>query len=426
MTPTPHPPSYYAATANPPDACPALDGEYRCDVCVIGGGYTGVSTALHLAERGYDVVLLEAQRLGWGASGRNGGQVGSGQRRDQDELEKMVGRDAAHKLWGFAEDAKALVRDLIERHAIDCDYKPGILHADHKPRYVAHSHAYAQKLQDDYGYAHASAVSADEIGEMLATRGYHGGWLDMGGAHLHPLNYLLGLARAAKAAGVRVFEGTQATRIATGSESVVTTANGVVRAGHIVLAGNGYLDGIDSTIEARVMPINNFILATEPLGDEAAHALIRNDVAVADSRFVINYYRLSADKRLLFGGGENYSSRFPSDLKAFVRRHMLKIYPQLADTKIDYAWGGTLAVTFNRMPYFARPSPGVITAAGYSGHGVALATLGGQILAEAIDGTLSRFDVFDRVPTQVFPGGRLMRWPTLVAAMSYYALRDRL
>ena len=194
----------------------------------------------------------------------------------------------------------------------------------------------------------------------------------------------------------------------------------------MVLAGNGYLDGIDSTVEARVMPINNFILATEPLGDEAAHALIRDDVAVADSRFVINYYRLSADKRLLFGGGENYSSRFPNDLKSFVRRHMLKIYPQLADTKIDYAWGGTLAVTFNRMPYFARPAPGVITAAGYSGHGVALATLGGQILAEAIDGTLARFDIFDRVPTQVFPGGRLMRWPTLVAAMSYYALRDRL
>ena len=426
MTPAPHPLSYYAATADLPDPCPPLNGEHRCDVCVVGGGYTGVSAALHLAERGYDVALLEAQRLGWGASGRNGGQAGSGQRRDQDDLEKMVGRDDAHRLWHLAEDAKALVRDLIDRHGIACDYKPGILHADHKQRYVEHSHAYAAKLRDDYGYAHARAVSGDEIREMLDTRDYHGGWLDMGGAHLHPLNYLLGLVRAAKAAGVTVFEGTRATAVKKGPAPEVTTAGGTVRADHVVLAGNGYLDGIDSTVEARVMPINNFILATEPLGDGAARALIRDDVAVADSRFVINYYRLSADKRLLFGGGENYSSRFPKDLKSFVRRHMLKIYPQLADTRIDYAWGGTLAVTFNRMPYFARPAPGVITAAGYSGHGVALATLGGQILAEAIDGTLARFDIFDRVPTQVFPGGRLMRWPTLVAAMSYYALRDRL
>lgn len=426
MTAAPYPSSYYAATADFLDEQPELMGDERADVCVIGGGYTGVSAALHLAERGYDVVLLEAERLGWGASGRNGGQVGSGQRRDQDDLESMVGREHARSLWQMGEDAKALVRDLIDRHRIQCDLKPGVLHADHKVRYVPHSHAYAAKLRDEYGYTQARAVSEEEIHEMVGSNDYHGGWLDEGAAHLHPLNYLLGLARAAVAAGVRMFEGTRVIAIETDGARLVKTPNGSVRADHVVLACNGYLDGLDRTVDTRVMPINNFILATEPLTDSLAQRLIRDDVAVADSRFVINYFRLSADKRMLFGGGENYSPNFPRDLKMFVRRFMLKIYPYLSEIRIDYAWGGTLAVTVNRMPYFARPGPGLITAAGYSGHGVALATLGGQILAEAIDGTMTRFDTFENVPTPIFPGGRLLRWPTLVAAMSYYALRDRL
>jgi gamma-glutamylputrescine oxidase len=426
MTAAPYPDSYYAATADFLAECPPLDGSERCDVCVIGGGYTGASTALHLAERGHDVILLEAERLGWGASGRNGGQVNSGQRRDQDTLETMVGKDDAHRLWQLGEEAKALVRSLIARHAIACDLKAGVLCPDHKQRYVAQSHAYAAKLRDEYGYPHARAVGREEMREMLGTDSYHGGWLDGDAAHLHPLNYLLGLARVARAAGVRMFEGTAVRRIGRSAPIAVETAGGTVTADHVVLACNGYLDGIEPRVEARIMPINNFILATEPLGEEGARALIRDDVAVADSRFVINYFRLSADRRLLFGGGENYSRAFPRNLKSFVRKPMLEIFPQLAGTRIDYAWGGTLALTVNRLPYFARLAPGIFTASGYSGQGVALGTLAGQIMAEAIDGTMGRFDVFARIPTMTFPGGKLLRWPTMVAAMTWYALRDRI
>lgn len=426
MTAAPYPDSYYAATANLLAEFPALDGPERCDVCVIGGGYTGVSAALHLAERGHAVILLEAERLGWGASGRNGGQVNSGQRRDQNLLERLVGKDDARRLWQMGEEAKALVRGLIERHAIACDLKAGVLYPDHRARYVAGSHAYAAKLRADYGYDHARAVTRDEVREMLGTDAYHGGWFDAEAAHLHPLDFLLGLARAARAAGVRIYESTPVRRLGTVAPIAVETAGATVTADHVVLAGNGYLDGIDPRVEARIMPINNYILATEPLGEERARALIRDDVAVADSRFVINYFRLSADRRLLFGGGETYSRRFPGDLKGFVRRRMLEIYPQLAPARIDYAWGGTLAVTVNRLPYFAHLEPGIFSASGYSGQGVALATLAGQIMAEAIDGASSRFDLFARVPSPNFPGGKLLRWPTMVAAMTWFALRDRL
>lgn len=426
MTAAPYPDSYYAATADFLTEFPALDGFQRCDVCVIGGGYTGVSTALHLAERGHDVILLEAERLGWGASGRNGGQVNSGQRRYQDELESMVGKDDAHRLWHLGEEAKALVRSLIARHGIACDLKAGVLNPDHKQRYVAESAAYAAKLRDDYGYAHARAVGREEMREMLGTDTYYGGWLDSGAAHLHPLNYLLGLARAAQAAGVRIYEGTKVRRLGRSAPIAVECGSGTVTADHVVLACNGYLDGVEPRVEVKIMPINNFILATEPLGEVGARALIRDDVAVADSRFVINYFRLSADKRLLFGGGENYSRSFPADIKSFVRKPMLEIYPQLAETRIDYAWGGTLAITVNRLPYFAHLKPGIFTASGYSGQGVALGTLAGQIMAEAIDGTMGRFDVFARVPTMTFPGGKLLRWPSMVAAMTWYALRDRI
>jgi gamma-glutamylputrescine oxidase len=426
MTAAPYPDSYYAATADFPAECPALDGFERCDVCVIGGGYTGISTALHLAERGHDVILLEAERLGWGASGRNGGQVNSGQRRDQDALEALVGKDDAHRLWQLGEEAKSLVRSLIARHGIACDLKAGVLYPDHKQRYVTPSHAYAAKLRDEYVYPHAHAVSREEMREMLGTNNYHGGWLDSDAAHLHPLNYLLGLARAARAAGVRMFEGTAVRQLRRSAPIAVETAGGTVSADHVVLACNGYLEGIEPQVEARIMPINNFILATEPLGEERARALIRDDVAVADSRFVINYFRLSADRRLLFGGGETYSHVFPKDLKSFVRRPMLEIFPQLERTRIDYAWGGTLAVTVNRLPYFAHLEPGIFTASGYSGQGVALGTLAGQIMAEAIDGTMGRFDVFARIPTMTFPGGKLLRWPTMVAAMMWYAFRDRI
>ncbi|WP_057463793.1 FAD-binding oxidoreductase [Pseudovibrio sp. POLY-S9] len=421
-----YPASYYTATANKHLSFPALEGEHTCDVCVIGAGYAGLSSALHLAERGYKVHLLDAHRVGWGASGRNGGQLGSGQRKDQDELESLVGQERAKELWNLAETAKSLTKDLIAKHQIQCDLKPGILHADHKQTYVKHSKAYAEKLADTYGYDEIRFVDSAEIQEMLDTTAYHGGTLDVGAAHLHPFNFALGLAEACQNAGVQIFENSEVLEIEKGEPARLTLANGHVTARYVVFACNGYIDSLEKRVAARVMPINNYIIATKPLGEDLARSLIANDVAVADSRFVINYYRLSADNRLLFGGGESYSFQFPRDIKAFVRKPMLQVYPQLKNVPIEFGWGGTLGITLNRMPYFAKLAPNMLNASGFSGHGVAMATLAGQLMAEAIDGQASRFDILEKVPTHAFPGGRHLRWPLMVLGMLYYSLRDRL
>ena len=405
------------------DAYPALEGEVRADVCVVGGGYTGLSAALHLAEAGLDTVLIDAQRVGWGASGRNGGQVGSGQRQDQDWLEKIVGRDRARAFWDMAEEAKALVKDRIARHGIDCDLKPGVLHADHKAAHVAEHAAYVEKLRRDYGYEAITSLDRAGIEAALGTRAYHGGSLDMGAAHLHPLNFALGLASAARDAGARIFERSRAVSAGGG---VVTTAAGAVRARHVILACNGYLGGLAPEVAARVMPINNFIVATEPLGEARARELIRDDVAVADTRFVVNYWRMSADHRLIFGGGETYGYRFPADVAGLVRPRMEGIYPQLRGVRIDHAWGGTLAITVNRMPAFQRLDATTFSAAGYSGHGVAVSTLAGRLMAEAVRGDAARFDVFADLPPPRFPGGAALRAPLLALAMTWYGLRDRL
>jgi gamma-glutamylputrescine oxidase len=419
-----YPASWYAATAAPLRRFPPLAGEVEADVCVVGGGYTGLSAALHLAEAGYDVVLLEAQRVGFGASGRNGGQVGSGQRRDQDWLERRLGAARARMLWDMAEEAKALVRALVARHGIACELRPGIIHAAHRPAHAAEYRAEAEKLARDYGYDLVEPLDRAGLAALLDSPAYFGGALDRGGAHLHPLNYALGLARAAAAAGARICEGSRAEAIGEGPE--VRTAAGRVRARFLLVACNGYLGGLLPAVAARVMPINNFIVATAPLGEARARGLIRNDAAVADSRFVVNYFRLSADRRLLFGGGESYGWRFPADIAEVVRPRMLGVFPQLADVAIEYAWGGTLAITVNRLPAFQRLGPGVFSVGGYSGHGVALATLAGKLMAEAVQGTAGRFDVFARLPQRDFPGGAALRWPLLVLAMSWYALRDRL
>lgn len=426
MSPEAHPASYYAATATRQSDYPKVREDLACDVCVVGGGYSGLSSALHLAERGYDVVLLEANRIGWGASGRNGGQVGSGQRQEQDVVEAMVGKEDARRLWDLAEESKAVVKSRIAQHSIDCDLKPGILHAAYKKGDAAEFPAYVEKLERDYGYPHLRTFSKKEMGEMLGTGIYHGGVLDSNSAHLHPLNYALGLAGAAAEAGARLFEGARVTGYRDGADCSLDCNGHKVTAKHVVLACNGYLEHLEPRLAGKIMPINNFILATEPLGPELAREIIRDDVAVADTKFVIDYYRLSADQRLLFGGGENYSRSFPKDIAGFVRKCMLRVYPQLERTRIDYAWGGTLAITLNRMPDFGRLSPNVYYVQGFSGHGVAMASLAGKLIAEAVAGTAERFDVFARIPTRRFPGGTLLRWPGLVLGMLYYALRDKL
>jgi gamma-glutamylputrescine oxidase len=364
-----YPPGWYAATVAPLPRHAPLRGAARADVCVVGAGYTGLSAALHLAEAGLSVVLLEAQRVGFGASGRNGGQLGSGQRVDQVALERMVGADDAAHLWRLGEEAKTLVKGLVARHGIGCHLKPGVAHACFTPRGMDAEHACADHLATRYGYEQIETLDRAAMHALCPSPAYHGGTLDMGAAHLHPLAYALGLARAAEAAGVRIFEGSEVRDIGRGPRLRVATGAGHVEADHLILACNGYLGGLEGRVAARVMPINNFIVATRPLGEDAARVLTR-DVAVADTKFVVNYFRLSHDRRLLFGGGESYGYRFPRDIRATVRRPMLEIFPHLADVPLDYAWGGTLAITMKRMPYLARLGPGILSASGYSGHGV--------------------------------------------------------
>lgn len=421
-----YPQSFYASVAKPLAEFPQATGAIRCDVCIIGGGFTGLSSALHLANKGFDVVLLEAHRLGFGASGRNGGQVGSGQRLDQDDLEAMVGIEQARALWEIACQSLDLVQALIRQHDIDCNYVPGIIHADHRRRFVKHSHAYADKLNVEYGYDQIRAVDEQEMRQLVGSDAYFGGTLDLGSGHLNPLNFALGLARAARNAGVRIYERSRVTGIKQSDPAIITTSNASVTARYVILGCNGYLGNLHRQVAARVMPINNFIVATKPLSRELARSLIRDNHAVADSKFVINYFRLSEDRRMLFGGGETYGYRFPKDVAAIARKPMLEIFPQLKGIPIDYAWGGTLGITLNRMPHFERLKGNIISASGFSGHGVALATLAGAITADAIDGQASRFDIMAKVPTRRFPGGTVFRWPLLVLAMMWFSLRDKL
>lgn len=420
-----YPQSWYAATAHALPPFAPLKGALKADVVIVGAGYTGLSAALHLAEAGRDVVLLDAQRVGFGASGRNGGQLGSGQRPEQTALEKTAGKDTARKLWAYGEEAKDLVKSLIAAHGTDCHLKPGVAWTASTDADVDDLHRYADHLAAQYGYEQIETLDHRALQDVCPSPDYKGGILDTGAAHLHPLNFALSLARACVAAGVRIFEGSAVHHIDHGPPAVVQTDGGRVTADHVILACNGYLGGLDRKVASRVMPINNFIAATRPLGDLRETVLPR-DVAVADSRFVVNYFRLSHDGRLLFGGGESYGYRFPNDIAAKVRKPMTEIFPHLKDIEIDYAWGGTLAITLKRFPYLARLAPNVLSASGYSGHGVGTATHAGMLMAKAIEGDGDGFDTMASIPATPFPGGSALRAPMLTLAMSWYSLRDRL
>jgi gamma-glutamylputrescine oxidase len=419
--------SWYAATATPFPALPGLQHDARADVCVVGAGYTGLGAALELARRGVSVVVLEAAQVGSGGSGRNGGQVHTGQRNDQAWLEKTLGRDAALALWRMSQDARAHLLGLIAEHQIACDFRPGMIHARHRGAARREDAAHVAFMARRYGYEQLALIEPDALAEELGTDAYHGGLIDHGGGHLHPLNLALGMARAAMAAGATIHEQSRATAWRReGGSIVVDTPQGRVTCDQLILTGDGYLDAlVGGAARARVMPINNFILATEPLG-ERADSIIRSNAAVADSRFVVSYFRKSPDGRLIFGGGENYRPGFPSDLKAFVRRHMLKVYPDLADVAVTHAWGGTLGITVHRAPFVRELAPGVRIAAGYSGQGVVLAPYFGKLLADAALGEGEGVELLSRLPTPPFPGGRLLRWPLTVAGLSWYAMRDRI
>ena len=418
--------SWYAATAQTVERQRALAGRETADVCIVGAGFTGISTALHLAERGYSVVVLEAGRIGRGASGRNGGQIGSGLRGSMSTLEPILGPARASTLWALCEEAKAIIAERIARHRIQCDWRSGNLLASTRERYMGWIEREAEFCHRRFGYRGYRMLSRTEMREEVASASYAGGRMDEGGGHLHPLRFVLGMADAAMRAGARIFEGSRVESIRWGHPTQVSTANGVVDAEYVVLAGNAYLGHLEPRIESRIMPIVNHVLATEPLGEHRARSLIRSGVCVHATKFVVDYYRCTADHRLLFGGGETYTDRTLDDPRAFVRGYMLRVFPQLADVTIDYAWSGRLAITMNRLPHVGRLVPNGFFAQGFSGHGVALTQITGKLIAEAVAGTAERFDVLAGLRHRAFPGGTWLRHPLLVLAMLYYTLRDRL
>lgn len=421
-----YPPSVYADTCTPLDRFPALEGETRSDVAVVGAGYTGLSAALHLARAGRDVVLVDAHRVGFGASGRNGGQIGSGQRQEVDWLERQYGADTARRLWNLAEEAKALVRSLAAES--DVPVRDGVAHACRSAAEVRHSAAMAAHLATHYGYDKVQALDRDALAAHLGSGAYAGGDVDWGAGHVQPLALAIGMARLARTAGVRIFENTHVHRIEHGTATTRTRVlcdTGRILCDQVILAGNGYQGRLDARIAARVMPINNYVVATEPL-DADFPEILPQRIAAADTKFVVNYWRLDDDRRLIFGGGETATYRFPKDIASLVRPHLLSVYPQLRDVAITHAWGGTLAITMNRMPHFTRPAPNCLSAGGYSGHGVAMATLAGRLMADAVTGQSDGFDIMAAIPARSFPGGAMLRSPLLVAGMAWYGLRDRL
>ena len=419
--------SYYAASARAAPARPVLEGTVECDECVVGAGIAGCSSALHLAQAGLSVVLLEQHRVSWGASGRSGGQALFGIAAGQAKLERLIGRADARAVWEVSVEALTLMRELIHRYSIDCDFAEGFLYTAVKEQHVRELQSELTELRERLEYPSVRYVPRAELRELLATERYLGALYDSNSAHLHSLNYTLGLARAAEQHGVRIFEASRATAFSpNGSQVRVQTPGGEVRARFLVLCGNVYLGNTAPSLASKIMAVATYIVATEPLGAERAGQLIRNNAAVSDMNWVLDYFRRSADHRLLFGGRVNYSGLKSFDAPGATRVRMLRVFPQLQDLRIDYAWGGHVDITLNRAPHFGRLAPNVYFLQGFSGHGIALTGIAGKLVAEAIRGTAARFDVFARIPHANFPGGAALRRPALVLAMLWFRLRDLL
>ena len=416
--------SYYAATAAEPPPRPPLAGETEADLVVVGGGATGLSAALHAAQAGLSVVVLEGGRIGWGASGRNGGQMIPGLRKGALELVALYGRERARALFDLALEARDLVVGLIGEHAIDCDLRlTGHLLGAAKASDQRHFAAEVACLRTVMGYPHAELLDAGAARRQVDTP-YHGAILDRLGGHMHPLNYTLGLARAAEGAGAVLHEHSTAVSLEqSGGRVRIATEDAAITARHAVLAGDALLRGLMARVNGRIMPVANYVVATEPLKDP--ESLIPTDVAVSDSRFVVNYYRRTADGRLLFGGGERYSPSPPHDVAGFVRPHMEAVFPQLRGVEIDYAWGGLVSITMTRLPHVGREGE-VLFAHGYSGMGVILSSLAGKLMVEEVLGHGDRFDRFAGIEPPAFPGGTALRGPLHVLGMAWYALRDRI
>lgn len=415
--------SYYVASATAWETQGAFLGDVKCDVCVVGGGFTGLSTALACAEKGLSVILLEAETIGFGASGRNGGQLIPGLRWSMQEIDAEFGRERAKAIFDLAWSAVARVNARVAKHDIQCDLKSGHLEAAYKPAHFNDMQREAAFLNTHFGWNSIDVVQATDMSQHINGGDYHGGVYDRQGGHFHPLNYTLGLAKAALDADAVIYENSRVLSIEQSKKVIVTLSSGQVEATHVVIATDAWAGDVAPELGSYTVPIMNYNIATAPLPD--ADELLPSDAAVADSRFVLNYFRLSADKRVIFGGGEKYVQTPPADIGAFVRKHMAAVFPSLANTPIDYAWGGAVAVTSNRLPHMGRKG-NVFYAHGFSGHGALVTTLAGELMAEALVGTLGRFDVFANLPHTRFPGGKLFARPLATLGLLYYAMRDRL
>jgi len=424
--------SYYAATARREQSFAPLQGSQRCDVAIVGGGLAGLSAAIELAQRGFSVALLEARELGWGASGRNGGQAIHGLACDQATIEAELGLDEARHVWAMSIEALDLIRERIAEFAIDCEWREGYLGLATSARKGRELSAWADRMASVYGYP-LQRITPPEVGRWIASERYHSGIFDPRSGHLHPLKYTLGLARAAAALGVRLHENSAVTALVAGAEPVLRTAGGELRARQVLLAGNVYLQGIAPQLEARIMPVGTYIACTEPLPPALADALVPSRAAVCDTNFVLDYFRTTNDQRMLYGGRVSYSTRTPANLAQNMRERMVRTFPQLSGAQVEYAWGGFVDISMSRAPDFGRLPPAaagqpqnVYYLQGFSGHGLALTGLAGRVVAEAMAGDASRFDVFARLKHRSFPGGQMLRMPALVLGMAWYRLRDML
>ena len=422
--------NYYYASTPRPAPLPPLAGEHVCDVCIVGGGISGLSAAMHLAEKGMRVVLLEADHLGFGGSGRSGGQSITGYACEMSTFEKALGIADARRVWDMSVEGLQLQRDLIARHAIDCDYVPGHMVLGIKKRHDATLRDEVETLATRYDYHSMRLIGRDELRSLIASERYSSALFDSNGGHLHPYRYTLGLGRAAAQAGVAIFENSRVTRLDVApnatAENLAHTALGTVRARHLVVAGGALLGGLVPSLARKLMDIGTYIAVTQPLGEERARALVSNNAAAADMNWILDYFRRSSDHRLLFGGRVSYSGIDPFDSARVLRSRMVQVFPQLADVRIEYAWGGYLDITMTRAPHFGRLGPNAYFLQGLSGHGMIIAGIAGKLISEVIGGTAGRFDIFTRLRHRDFPGGTWFRRPTLVLAMLWFRLLDLL
>lgn len=420
-----YPPSYYAASTNITRTPRTLAGEATAEFCVVGAGYSGLSTALHLAEKGHDVIVIEGARVGWGASGRNGGQVVNGLNASLATIKARYGDETARFVGGLMQEGASIIYDWIERHKIACDLQRGNIYAAYTPKHMTELAA-KKALWAEYGMTDHELLDAAEIAKHVGTSAYCGGMIDHSGGHLHPLNLALGEARAFEALGGRIFEMSPVTSIAeAGGKAIITTATGTITARTAIICGNAYLGNVVPQLSARVMPVSTQMIATEPLGRSRAGRLLPTGMCVEDVRYILDYFRLSADHRLIFGGGVVYGGTDPADVIARLRPNMDKIFPDLKDVKIDYAWSGNFALSFSRVPQMGKLSEKLYFAHGYSGHGITGSHLFGRILSEAVTGNTERFDKFAALPWTPFPGGRAFRAQYSTLGSWWYAFKDR-